>query len=86
MILFQMVSNVRPTGERYALYQQASPFGDKRPLVRGWPPETPQSERMDEYMNEALFFVIGFMIGAIGGVLTMCLLQINRYEKEHEHE
>lgn len=37
-------------------------------------------------MNEALFFVIGFMIGAIGGVLTMCLLQINRYEKEHEHE
>ena len=37
-------------------------------------------------MNEALFFTIGLLIGAIGGVTLMCILQINRYEKEHENE
>lgn len=29
-------------------------------------------------MHEFLFFLIGLMIGGIIGVVTMCLLQINR--------
>lgn len=29
-------------------------------------------------MHEFLFFMIGLMIGGIIGVITMCLLQINR--------
>lgn len=29
-------------------------------------------------MHEFLFFLIGLMIGGIIGVITMCLLQINR--------
>ncbi len=78
--------NVRPKGERYALYQQASPFGDKRQLVRGCPPKTPQYERMDYTMYEALFFVIGLIIGGMAGVLTMCIIQINHNEKEDTHE
>ena len=37
-------------------------------------------------MNEALFFTIGLIIGIMAGVLTMCVIQINRYEKEQENE
>ena len=29
-------------------------------------------------MHEFLFFLIGLMIGSIVGIVTMCLLQINR--------
>ncbi len=29
-------------------------------------------------MHEFLFFLIGLMIGGIVGIVTMCLLQINR--------
>lgn len=29
-------------------------------------------------MHEALFFVIGFLLGGLFGVFLMCLLQINR--------
>lgn len=37
-------------------------------------------------MYEALFFVIGLIIGGMAGVLTMCVIQINRNEKEDTHE
>lgn len=37
-------------------------------------------------MREALFLTIGFMIGSLGGIFLMCLLQINHIEKEPEHE
>lgn len=37
-------------------------------------------------MLEALFFIIGFLIGGMFGVVLMCLLQINRIRKEHEDE
>ena len=37
-------------------------------------------------MHEALFFAIGFLIGAMFGVILMCLLQINRMGKEKPHE
>lgn len=36
-------------------------------------------------MHEFLFFLIGLMIGGIVGIVTMCLLQINRlndYERK----
>ena len=33
-------------------------------------------------MYEALFFVIGLIIGGMAGVLTMCIIQINHNEKE----
>lgn len=65
------------------MYQQASPFGDKRQLVRGTPPKTPL-ERMEIFM-ELLFFIIGFLLGSLGGVTTMCLVQINRIGKEDGH-
>lgn len=29
-------------------------------------------------MHNALFFAIGFLIGALFGIVFMCLLQINR--------
>ena len=29
-------------------------------------------------MHEFLFFTIGFLLGGIAGILTMCLVQINR--------
>jgi ABC-type branched-subunit amino acid transport system permease subunit len=41
---------------------------------------------MDYTMYEALFFVIGLIIGGMAGVLTMCVIQINRNEKEDTHE
>lgn len=37
-------------------------------------------------MHEVLFFAIGFLIGGLFGVVMMCLLQINRIEREHEDE
>lgn len=37
-------------------------------------------------MYEALFFVIGLIIGGMAGVLTMCAIQINRNKKEDTHE
>ena len=37
-------------------------------------------------MYAALFFVIGLIIGGMAGVLTMCVIQINRNEKEDTHE
>lgn len=29
-------------------------------------------------MHEFLFFMIGFLLGGIAGISTMCLVQINR--------
>ena len=37
-------------------------------------------------MYEALFFVIGLIIGGMAGVLIMCVIQINRNKKEDTHE
>lgn len=37
-------------------------------------------------MHEALFFIIGFMLGGTFGIFAMCLFQINRIWKEHEDE
>ena len=31
---------------------------------------------------EFLFFIIGFLLGSLGGVTAMCLVQINRIGKE----
>lgn len=66
------------------MYQQASPFGDKRQLVRGSAPEYPFC-RMEVFM-EGLFFVIGFLLGSLSGVTLMCLVQINRIGKEDNNE
>lgn len=37
-------------------------------------------------MYETLFFIIGTAIGGLFGVVTMCLIQINRYRKEEHDE
>ena len=34
-------------------------------------------------MHELLFFIIGCLLGSIAGVVTMCLLQINRINDIH---
>ncbi|BFK93949.1 MULTISPECIES: DUF3789 domain-containing protein [Bacillota] len=34
---------------------------------------------------EFLFFIIGFLLGSLGGVTAMCLVQINRIGKEEGH-
>ena len=61
-------------------------LGTKGSLLGADPPKTPQYERMDYTMYEALFFVIGLIIGGMAGVLTMCIIQINHNEKEDTHE
>lgn len=35
---------------------------------------------------EGLFFVIGFLLGSLSGVILMCLVQINRIGKEDNNE
>lgn len=35
-------------------------------------------------MSEFLFFLIGTMLGSVFGVVTMCLLQINRLSERKE--
>ena len=39
-------------------------------------------------MHNALFFAIGFLIGALFGIVFMCLLQINKIQqrKERRHK
>lgn len=37
-------------------------------------------------MSELLFFVLGLVIGSLGGVTIMCCLQINRLVKVEKHE
>jgi hypothetical protein len=37
-------------------------------------------------MHEALFFIIGLLIGSLCDVVVMCVLQINRAGKEPSHE
>lgn len=37
-------------------------------------------------MHYALFFTIGFLIGALFGVVLMCLLQINRLNEKEEKD
>lgn len=37
-------------------------------------------------MSEFLFFIIGLLIGGLGGVTVMCLLQINHLNKEDDYE
>ncbi len=32
-------------------------------------------------MSEFIFFTIGFLIGTLGGITTMCLIQINHLNK-----
>lgn len=34
-------------------------------------------------MHELLFFIIGCLLGGIVGVVTMCLVQINRLSDTH---
>ncbi|WP_302972284.1 DUF3789 domain-containing protein [Ruminococcus sp.] len=34
-------------------------------------------------MHELLFFIIGCLLGCIVGVVTMCLVQINRIHNIH---
>lgn len=34
-------------------------------------------------MHELLFFIIGCLLGGIVGVVTMCLVQINRLNDTH---
>ena len=34
-------------------------------------------------MHELLFFIIGYLLGGIVGVVTMCLVQINRISDIH---
>lgn len=61
-------------------------FWGQKALVRGNSPETPWQKGKVKSMNEALFFTIGLIIGGMAGVLTMCVIQINRYKEEHENE
>ena len=35
---------------------------------------------------ELLFFMIGFLLGSLGGITTMCLVQINHMKKEDGNE
>lgn len=35
-------------------------------------------------MHNALFFAIGFLIGALSGIVAMCLLQIKRLNGKEE--
>ena len=37
-------------------------------------------------MHNALFFAIGFLIGALFGIVFMCLLQINRMNRKEEKD
>ena len=37
-------------------------------------------------MHNALFFAIGFLIGALFGIVFMCLLQINRLNRKEEKD
>ena len=37
-------------------------------------------------MHNALFFAIGFLIGALFGIVFMCLLQINRIGRKEDSE
>lgn len=37
-------------------------------------------------MHNALFFAIGFLIGALFGIVLMCLLQINRLNGKEEKD
>ena len=38
-------------------------------------------------MHEALFFVIGLLLGSLIGIMVMCLFQIHRHDgKEDESE
>lgn len=67
------------------MYQQASPFGDKRQLVRGERPLIPLFCRLEVFM-EGMFFVIGFLLGSLSGVTLMCLVQINHIRKEDHDE
>lgn len=34
-------------------------------------------------MHELLFFIIGCLLGGMVGIITMCLLQINRLNEIH---
>ena len=36
-------------------------------------------------MTEFIFLTIGFMLGGLAGVTTMCLFQINNINKHHNH-
>ena len=36
-------------------------------------------------MSEFIFFTIGFLIGTLGGVTAMCLVQINRLNDSYAH-
>lgn len=33
-------------------------------------------------MSELLFFILGYIIGGLGGIVIMCLLQISSYKKQ----
>ena len=37
-------------------------------------------------MSELLFFIIGTMLGGCVGVVTMCLLQINRLQGKDDEQ
>lgn len=58
-------------------------LGTNGSLLGGTPPKTPL-ERTEIFM-EFLFFIIGFLLGSLGGVTAMCLVQINRIGKEEGH-
>ena len=46
----------------------------------------PSLERRNLIMHNALFFAIGFLIGALFGIVFMCLLQINRLNRKEEKD
>ena len=35
-------------------------------------------------MSEFIFFIIGFLIGGLTGIILMCLLQINRMNDDRD--
>ena len=35
-------------------------------------------------MSEFIFFIIGFLIGGLAGIILMCLLQINRMNDDRD--
>ena len=57
----------------------------QRPLVRGKPLKPLIGKEKFDYAQR-IFFAIGFLIGALSGIVLMCLLQINCLNGKEEKD
>ena len=81
--LFFRVYQIPQRGMECVCTSKHRRLGTNGSLLGGTPPKTPL-ERTEIFM-EFLFFIIGFLLGSLGGVTAMCLVQINRIGKEEGH-